>query len=257
MRIRIVGCSGTVPGPTSSGSCYLVEADDPSGRPWTVVLDLGSGSLGPLQRWCDPREVDAVAISHLHPDHAADLAALHTYLSRHPDGITGPVPVFGPLGTSSRVGQFRGATEPSPVLDIRLWQAGAEVTVGPLVVRAETVEHSVPAYALRVSGPREGGKGKATLAYSGDCDDCVGLDRAASEVDAFLCEASFLETRQTSRGIHLSAHRAGAVAQRAGVGRLILTHIPPWVDPDLALAEAEGSYSGPIDLAHPGLGIDL
>ena len=256
MRIRVVGCSGTVPGPASPGSCYLVEADD-SARTWRIVLDLGSGSLGPLQRWCDPREIDAVAISHLHADHAADLAALHTYLSRHPDGTGSAVPVYGPMGTSSRIGQFRGSTEPSPVLDVRMWQAGAEVAVGPLVVRAETVEHSVSAYALRISGPRDGEEGKATLAYSGDTDDCPGLERAASKADVFLCEASFLESGRSSRGIHLSAHRAGTVAQRTGVGRLVLTHIPPWTDPDLSLAEAGGSYPGPIDLAHPGLGIEL
>jgi ribonuclease BN (tRNA processing enzyme) len=138
-----------------------------------------------------------------------------------------------------------------------MWQAGAEVAVGPLVVRAETVEHSVSAYALRISGPRDGGEGKATLAYSGDTDDCPGLERAASKADVFLCEASFLESGRSSRGIHLSAHRAGTVAQRAGVGRLVLTHIPPWTNPDLSLAEAGGSYPGPIDLAHPGLGIEL
>jgi ribonuclease BN (tRNA processing enzyme) len=257
VRIRVVGCSGIVPGPSSSGSCYLVEATDSSGRPWRILIDLGAGALGPLQRWCDPREVDALAISHLHSDHAADLAALHAYLSYHPDGTAGPIPVFGPTGTSSRVEQFRGSTEPSPVLDIRAWQAGAEVTVGPFVIRAEAVEHGLPAYALRVSGPREDGEGRATLAYSGDTDDCPGLDRAASDADAFLCEASFLDSHRAPRGLHLSAHRAGAIAARSGAGRLILTHIPPWTDPAVALAEAEASYPGPIDLAHPGLSVDL
>ncbi|MCJ7827069.1 MAG: MBL fold metallo-hydrolase [Demequinaceae bacterium] len=257
MRIRIVGCSGSVPGPASSGSCYLVEADDASGRTWRIILDLGAGALGPLQRWCDPREVDAIALSHLHADHCADLAALHVYLSHHPEGSSGPIAVYGPFGTSSRVEQLRGATEASSVLDVRVWQAGGEVTIGPLVVRAEAVEHGSPAYALRVSGPKEDLGGDSVVAYSGDADECVGLDRVAEGADVFLCEASYLEAHRAARGVHLTGRRAGAVAERAGVARLVLTHVPPWTDPNLALAEAEATYSGPIEGAHPGLGILL
>ncbi|MBN2177680.1 MAG: MBL fold metallo-hydrolase [Demequinaceae bacterium] len=257
MRIRVVGCSGSVPGPASSGSCYLVEADDASGRTWRIVLDLGAGALGPLQRWCDPREVDAVALSHLHADHCADLAALHVYLSYHPEGSRGPIAVYGPFGTSSRVEQLRGATEPSPVLDIRVWQAGGEVSVGPLTIRAEAVEHHSPAYALRVSGPREDGGGGAVVAYSGDSDECEGLARIAEGADVFLCEASYLESHMAARGTHLTGRRAGTVAEAAGVSRLVLTHVPPWTDPNLALAEAESTFFGSIDGAHPGLSILL
>lgn len=256
MRIRVVGCSGMVPGPASSASSYLVEVDDID-RTWRIVLDLGSGTLGPLQRWCNPREVDAVAVSHLHPDHAADLAALHTFLSRHPEGSTRPIVVFGPSDTPTRVDQFRGSTEPSPVLDIRSWQAGDSVSVGPFTLRPETAEHTVPAFAIQVSGPREDRSGDAILAYSGDTDECPGLDMAARESDAFLCESSFLETPASPRGLHLTGARAGSVAERARVGRLILTHIPPWTDPNLALAEAETTFTGPVCLAHPGLEIDL
>lgn len=256
MRLRVVGCSGMVPGPESSGSCYLVEADDAE-RTWRIVLDLGAGALGPLQRWCDPRILDAVAVTHLHPDHAADLAALHVYLSRHPDGPSLPVVVFGPSGTPSRLGQFRGSTQPSPVLDIRAWEAGGSVAIGPLAIRSEAAHHSVPAFALRVSGPREDREGEAVLAYSGDTDECPGLDEAARGADAFLCEASFPDAAGRPRGMHLTAAKAGAIAEHAGAGRLILTHIPPWADPALALAEAEAAFSGPVDLARPGLGIDL
>lgn len=255
MRIQVVGCSGSVPGPASSGSCYLVEADDSTDHTWRLVLDLGAGALGPLQRWCDPREVDAVALSHLHADHCADLAALHTYLVHHPEGSPTPIAVHGPFGTSSRVEQLRGATEPSAVLDIRVWQPGGEVAIGPLVIQAKSVEHTSPAYALRIVGPREDLSGHATLSYSGDTDECDGLDQAAEQADVFLCEASYLETHRAARGVHLTGRRAGEVAKKADVDRLVLTHIPPWTDPNLTLAEAEAAYPGPIDVAHPGMTI--
>ncbi|MCB0895289.1 MAG: MBL fold metallo-hydrolase, partial [Nocardioidaceae bacterium] len=69
MRLTIVGCSGSYPGPEAPASCYLLEADDAGGRTWRVLLDLGNGALGALHRYADPLAVDAVLLSHLHADH--------------------------------------------------------------------------------------------------------------------------------------------------------------------------------------------
>ena len=256
MKLRVVGCSGGVPGPASPASCYLVEVSQ-GGRTWRLVLDLGSGSLGTLQRWCDPRDVDAIAITHLHPDHCADLAPMHVYLSHHPDGESSPVPVFAPFGTPSRINQLRGATEPSRVLDVHAWQSGVTFEVGPLRVTSEAVEHPVPAYALRIEGPREDGSGDAVITYSGDSDMCEGLDLAAAGADIFLCEATYLASQTSAAGVHLTARRAGQTAGRAGVGNLVLTHIPPWTDPNEALAEAREVYDGELELAVPGLQLVL
>ena len=71
MRLTVVGCSGSVPGPDSAASSYLVEQDG-----FRLLLDLGSGAFGALQRHLDPAEVDAVVLSHLHPDHCFDLAPM-------------------------------------------------------------------------------------------------------------------------------------------------------------------------------------
>ncbi len=253
MRVRVVGCSGMVPGPASPGSCYLIEADDASARTWRILLDLGAGALGPLQRWCDPRDIDAVAITHLHPDHCADLASLHVYLTYHPDGASTPVVAHGPFGLASRIEQLRGASGPSPMLDVRTWREGEDVTVGPMVIRARAVEHGVPAYALRVEGPREDLAGDAVLAYSGDTDACTGLAAVALGADVLLCEASYLESMGAPRGVHLTGRRAGETAGQAKVSRLVLSHVPPWTDPNVAIAEAVGTFSGPIEGAYPGL----
>jgi ribonuclease BN (tRNA processing enzyme) len=75
VRLTVVGCSGSFPQPDAAASCYLVEADDDAGRTWRVLLDLGSGALGPLQRHADLHALDAVLLSHLHPDHCIDLTA--------------------------------------------------------------------------------------------------------------------------------------------------------------------------------------
>jgi ribonuclease BN (tRNA processing enzyme) len=72
MRLTIVGCSGSFPGPDSPASCYLVEAEH-DGATFRLVLDLGSGALGHLQRYTDLESVDAVVLSHLHADHCLDI----------------------------------------------------------------------------------------------------------------------------------------------------------------------------------------
>ncbi len=255
MRLRIVGCSGSVPGPASPASCYLVEADDGE-RTWRILLDLGSGAIGPLQRWCDPREIDAVAVTHLHPDHCADLAALQVYLAHHPDGPADPVTVFAPFGTASRIEQIRGSSRRNDRLDIRAWQSGASATVGPLRLTPHSVDHSIPAYAIRVEGPSESG-GSAVLAYSGDGDRCEGLERVASGADVLLCEAAFVEGDDVPTGLHLTGARAGVLATDANAKAMILTHIPPWTDPNVPLTEAESEYDGPVTLARSGAEIAI
>ena len=69
-----------------------------------------------------------------------------------------------------------------------------------------------------------------SLTYSGDTDACDGLVAAARDVDLFLCEAGFVEGRDTVRGIHLTGERAGEVATQARARHLVLTHIQPWTE---------------------------
>ncbi len=72
MELTVIGNSGSFPGPASPASCYLVSAAY-EGRTWRILLDLGSGALGALQRYTDALAIDAVLFSHLHPDHCLDL----------------------------------------------------------------------------------------------------------------------------------------------------------------------------------------
>src|SRR5690606_10081583 len=68
MKLTVVGCSGSFPSPDSACSSYLVEADG-----YRLLLDMGNGALGALQRHCGLYDLDAVALSHLHADHCIDM----------------------------------------------------------------------------------------------------------------------------------------------------------------------------------------
>lgn len=252
MRLTIVGCSGSFAGPESPASSYLVEAED-AGRIWRVVLDLGSGALGALQRYTELGALDAVLISHLHPDHFIDLCGL--YVARRydphadPTEPVAPLPVYGPAGTAERVlaayGPDAAADLPS-VYDVRELTDAGVIRIGPLTVTARTVNHPVPAFGLRIEHR------DSVIAYSGDTDSCSNLVDLARGADLFLSEASYVEGRDEGRGVHLTGRRAGQAAAEADVRRLVLTHIPVWTPVETVVTEARGSYSGPVEAAVAG-----
>lgn len=263
--MTVVGCSGSFPGPSSAASCYLVQADgvDTAGRPrtWNLLLDLGSGALGPLQSYVDLESLDVVALSHLHPDHCLDLCGLYVYLKYHPKGPAQTRPLlFGPAGAAKRLARAYDLPLVPGIhseVDVYAWEAGVGVRVGPFVLTAYPVRHPVPAFAIRVQGPREDGTGSGVLAYSGDTDECPGLIEAAHDADVLLCEAAFHEGRDEPRGIHLTGIRAGLAAKQAEVGSLVITHIPPWNDPQVTADEVQSVWSGPMELAYPGMVVTI
>lgn len=250
-----MGCSGSFPAPASAASCYLVEQDDEDGRTWRVLLDLGSGALGPLQTHVDLRDIDAVLLSHLHPDHFLDLCGLYVALRYDPVGpITERLPVYGPAGTFQRLEQAYGDHEKGSLAltyVAHAWTDGEPVTIGPFTVTPRRVWHPVEAYGLRVEA------GGAALAYSGDTDECDNLVELARDADVLLAEAAFVEGRDDARGVHLTGLRAGQTAAKAQARRLLLTHLPVWTPPDVVLAEARSVFDGPCGTAAPGQRLDL
>lgn len=260
MKLTVIGCSGSFPGPQSPASCYLLTADD-GVKTWRILLDLGNGSLGAAQRYLDLEDIDGIFLSHLHPDHCMDLCGLHVAVRWNPYGWkSGRIPVWGPAATADRIATAYGLElEPGmhEEFDFRHWTARKPVTLGPFTITAFAVNHPVEeAYALRVEATLPGPDGApltSTLAYSGDTDSCPGLEEAARGVDLFLCEAAFHEGRDEVRGIHLTGRRAAEAATAAGVGRLLLTHLPVWNDPCRSMAEAQEAFPGNIAVAVAGV----
>ncbi|MGH3588692.1 MAG: MBL fold metallo-hydrolase, partial [Pseudonocardia sp.] len=173
MRLIVLGCSGSGPGLDSPASGYLVEAGD--GR---MVLDLGNGTMGALQRHLDPWDLDAVAFSHLHPDHCADFSALAVHRRYHPrpryDPVARPLPVYAPAEAPDRFAAAyapssaeRAETNLTDIFSFRPVADGAAVAGATLT--AGRVDHPCEAYALRVE---HAGR---SLVYSGDTGPCAGL----------------------------------------------------------------------------------
>ena len=99
VRITVLGCSGSVVGPDSPASGYLLSAPDTP----PLVIDFGGGVLGALQRHADPGAVQML-LSHLHADHCLDLPGLFVWRRYHPNPPSGRALMYGPSDTWSRLG---------------------------------------------------------------------------------------------------------------------------------------------------------
>jgi ribonuclease BN (tRNA processing enzyme) len=243
VRLTVIGCSGSFPGPDSPGSCYLVEADG-----FRLLLDLGNGSLGALQRYCALDDVDAVCLSHLHADHCLDLCSYTVARLYAAGGARPPIPVYGPAGTAERMTRAY-SMEPGPEVRTAFsfeTLAPGRRQIGPFQLTAEHVNHPVETFGLRLEHDGH------SLVYSADTGESPALVDLARDCDLMLCEASFLDVPDLPEGVHLNGRQAGEHAARAGAGRLVLTHLVPWNDPARSLDEAVRAFPGRVSLAATG-----
>jgi ribonuclease BN (tRNA processing enzyme) len=246
VRLTVVGCSGSVPGPDSAASCYLVEAEG-----FALVLDLGDGATGALQRHVELTKIDTVLLSHLHADHCVGLTSLTVALKHGPARRDSAIPVLGPSNVTARVQELHGARtsgEHAQLAKLLAFDVVRERTwpIGPFQITARRVDHPVEAYAFRIE---QGGR---TLAYSGDCAPCAGLDEVARGADLALVEAAYVEDPANLAGVHHTPRDAGELAARVAVSKLVVTHVPPWHDAAAAAAEAAKAFPGPVESARPG-----
>ena len=244
MKLTVLGCAGSFPGPDSACSAYLVEADG-----FRLMLDFGPGSLSALQRYESLTAVDAVLLTHLHADHVLDACSYVVVRRYAPDGPYPAIPLYGPPGTNDRLAAAYGHVGEGPLDDVYEFHqlVPGTVAVGPLTVTVERVNHPVETYGVRVE---HGGR---VLAYSADSAPCEALNRLAQDADLFLCEASYVDGNDNPPDLHLTGGEAGEVATKAGVDRLLLTHlVAAWGSEAKVYEAAAATFSGPVEIARAG-----
>lgn len=238
VRLTVLGSAGTHPGPGRACSSYLLTAGTTR-----VLLDCGNGSLANLQQVCDVADVDAVLLSHLHPDHFVDLYGLYYALRFHPTGQQ-QVRCLGPAGARERVGRLlsdEAASTFDLVCPFEEVAAGQRVIVGPITLELFPANHPVETLAVRATA------GDAVVAYSADSHVSDDIVACARDADLFLCDASWLERqRPLPEGVHMTGAEAGATAAKAAVRRLVVTHVVSPTDPDETAAEAAGVHDGVV-----------
>ena len=248
MRLTVLGCAGSFPGPESACSAYLVEAQG-----FGLLIDFGSGALSALQRYADLDAVDAIVLTHLHADHMLEACPFVVVRRYAPDGPKPPVPVYAPLGAAERISAAYSADN-EPVDDVYTFYALQPGTfpIGPFTVTVDRVNHPVETYGVRIE---QGGR---VIAYSSDTAPCDALLRLAAGADLFLCEASYLDGGENPPDLHLTGGEAGEAATKAGAMRLLLTHlVPAWGSEAATVEAACTAFAGPVEVVRPGSRYDL
>jgi ribonuclease BN (tRNA processing enzyme) len=250
----------------AAAASYLVRAEGAA-----LLLDLGQGAFPNLASTLEPSELTAVLVSHLHPDHFVDLVPLRHYL-RFEFSPPRRMRVLGPAGLGDRIDALHAHPGfAAAALDVVARSEGTQ-RIWPFELETRLVTHTDESYAVRVSVVRPGvaaGSGASApagsgviagsgapagpgLVYSGDCgraDDLIPLIRPG---DTLLAEASFGAGPVPAGAEHLDAAAAGRAATAGRAARLLLTHIQMGYDRGEALAAAQSTFSGPVQLVTEG-----
>ena len=249
MTLTVLGTATPYPRPDQPCSGYLVQHGETA-----LWMDAGPGTLAELQRHCPLEALSGVWVSHSHADHSADLLAAYYALRFSALKPSFPLPLVAPTGLIERLEAFLGPNAPATlptVFDLVEMRGWGESALGGLGLEWGPVDHGTPASGLRVTA------GGATLAYSGDTAPCTSLVELADGADLLLCEVGYDNAPVDSPAVHCTPENAGTMASRAGVKRLLLTHLAETLTHEQAVDRAATAFDGPIEVATSGLAVTV
>jgi ribonuclease BN (tRNA processing enzyme) len=246
MKLTVLGGCGAWPAAGEACSGYLVDQGG-----FRLLVDPGYAILPRLLTHTAAEEIDAVLVSHGHPDHCADLHPLLRARAFNDDRVPA-LPVHALPNALDAILALDGSGSLRDAYELREFTPGSRLEIGPFQVETWLLPHSVPNAGLRMTA------GGQVLSYTGDTGPSPDLIALARDADVFLAESTYAEQVPGHLSRYLSsARQAGENAANAGVGRLVVTHLWPGTDPELIEEAARAMFSGPLDVAHGGLRIDL
>ena len=242
MRVTVLGKSPSWQDAGGACSGYLVEDGGTA-----LLLDCGNGVFAKLKARRDYATIDAVVLSHLHADHFLDLVPFAYALQHSPRSTGARPPLHAPAGAGEVFRRVVGAWGSEDLIerafDLREYAPDDEPQIGSLRLRFAPMEHFVPTFAMEVRG-----EGAGRFVFGADTGPTDTLVEFASGADLLMAEATLVVPDEG----HLTAGQAGEHAARAGVGRLVLTHITDELDDVAAVQEARRTYGGQVEVAREG-----
>ncbi len=248
MELTVLGAQGTWPGAGGENCGYLVTEDG-----YNLWVDAGTGTFARLQQVIGINDVGAMVISHGHPDHFVDI--IPTFYARHYGRLGTPgLPLWSPGGFTDIAATLvseNGRNVMAEAYSFRTAHEGELFELGPFRITPFEMQHiGVLTLGYRIEA------GSVVLAYTGDTGVCDAAIALAREADLFLCEATYQNSSKPYT-FHLSAAEAGEVASAAGARHVVLTHLTPDLDHRVSIREAADTFAGPIDIAVPGMVLEV
>jgi len=243
MECIVLGSGTAIPHPRRGSAGYVLRSG-----PHTLLMDTGMGTLQKLAiLGISLTELDAVACSHLHLDHTAELPALLFALKSPELRREKPLTLYGGpgfLAFHEGLKQLYGSWIQPDGFPVHVEEIpNKTIALGPWRVTAVPVAHTPQSVAFRVEDPAAG----RVLVYSGDTDACEGMVLAARDADVAILECSFPNERKVPG--HLTPFDAGRIATEAGVRKLVLSHFYPSCEQADVLRQCREAYRGEIVLA--------
>ncbi|PID80671.1 hypothetical protein CSB20_06315 [bacterium DOLZORAL124_64_63] len=256
IRFLILGAGGAVPTPTHCPAAYWIDLDGLG-----ILMDPGPGAIVRLVKSgradAGVDAIGTVLLSHLHPDHSADLVPLlfaaHSPACQNPD----PLRVFGPVGLKDLLARLRGIygswLDPrSRPLEVTEWDldgpplslpGGGRVTPFPTRHPQDRLSRQTLGYVL------EDGAGKK-IVYSGDTEPCAALKDAAHGADLLVVECSTPDELATAG--HMYPTAVARLCREARPERVVLTHQYPAAARTDLVAALRPHYEGAVHQARDG-----
>ena len=248
MKLTILGSGTCVPSLKRNASGYLLEAEGKE-----VLIDCGSGILLQLERAGKSyKYIDALFITHGHPDHFSDLMPLMHALFYNPNFIREKdFFIFAPKEFrqyyNKAIGSILGESKD---FNIVFMEAADKMEFGPWNICTTDTIHSADSIAYRFE------QGERSVVFSGDADYDQGIIGLSEKSDLLIADCSFPDAMKVKG--HLSAKECGILAQKAEVKKLVLSHIYPADTPDEdRVTEAKEHFTGDVILAEDLMEIEI
>ncbi|MFW5986019.1 MAG: MBL fold metallo-hydrolase [Halanaerobiales bacterium] len=238
MKMTVLGARGAYPGKNEGCSGYLIQENG-----FNLLLDCGSGVVSALQNYIELIELDAVVLSHYHADHWSDIGVLQHGImiickvsNNHKN-----LPIYGPRDNESPVDlNYKSYTAGRPYRENR------SLTLGPFTIEFLKTKHSIPCFAVKITS------GETIIVYTADTAYFKELAGFSYNADLLIAESTLYPETNGQKLGHMNSTDAARLAEKAGSGELLLSHLPNYGDNNILLKDAGKHFNGKIRLAASG-----
>ncbi|WP_270182470.1 MBL fold metallo-hydrolase [Alkalihalobacillus sp. CinArs1] len=240
MKVTVLGPWGGYPKVGEASAGYLVQSDG-----FNLLVDCGSGVLAQLQHYLSVEELNAVVISHYHPDHIADIGVLyHGRLIQSKIGKELPeLPIYAPPHDKA---EFKRLSH-EPYTVAKPYKEDEELTIGPFTITFLKTKHPVTCFAMRITDEQ------TSMVFTADSSYMKEFEAFARDADLFICECNLYSHMDGTAMGHMNSTDAATIANSANVGTLMLTHLPHFGVLEELEDDAKKYFDGEVVLAKSGL----